>query len=423
MDFDLNLPWEDDGLDDIRVDDVDGNIVHDADGNIIQGEDEIVSFNNFSLDDYLYDDGCNDDVVGAIGDDETIHHEAVVNDDVNIDLHEPPIIEGGYVQKVANMLNMANTDVEEVDPPTEGMTFANGDEYGAYCYLYAYQRGFQFFIRTNKILDCYTEKGVKRHGSGDSEPRFYMMSRIRLCCTRGADANKKNGYINDPTYKKCECFVDASLKDDFIVIKKTSLEHNHDDVDPANSRHMVGYRLWHEYFRRRAIMNDEAGISIAKNFNTLVREVGGHANLPVKERDLRNMLNQERRRSRINGDANALEERFIKLREIDPDFYYSIETDKEGKLLNVFWADGRCRGMAKVFADAVSYDATFLCNRYKMPFTPFVGVNHHGSTVVLASALISHEDAISFTWVFKRWLDCMGRAQIGYNHGSMGLER
>ncbi|XP_074315108.1 protein FAR1-RELATED SEQUENCE 6-like [Silene latifolia] len=276
---------------------------------------------------------------------------------------------------------MANTDVEEVDPPTEGMTFANGDEFGAYCYLYAYQRGFQFFIRINKILDCYTEKGVKRHGSGNSEPRFYKMNRIRLCCTRGADPSKKNG-----------------------------LEHNHDDVDPANSRHMVGYRLWHEYFRRRAIMNDEAGISIAKNFNTLVREVGGHANLPIKERDLRNMINQERRRSRINGDANALEEKFIKLREIDPDFYCSIQTDKEGKLLNVFWADGRCRGMAKVFADAVSYDATFLCNRYKMSFTPFVGVNHHGSTVVLASALISHEDAISFTWVFKRWLDCMGRA-------------
>ncbi|XP_074265922.1 protein FAR1-RELATED SEQUENCE 5-like [Silene latifolia] len=160
-----------------------------------------------------------------------------------------------------------------------------------------------------------------------------------------------------------QCFVEATLKDDFIVIKKASMEHNHDDVDPANSRHMVGYRLWDEYFKRRAMMNDEAGISIAKNFNTLVREVGGHANLPIKERDLRNMLNQERRRSRINGDANALEERFIKLREIDPDFYYSIQTDKEGKLLNVFWVDGRCRGMTKVFADAVSYDATFLCNR------------------------------------------------------------
>ncbi|XP_074276836.1 protein FAR1-RELATED SEQUENCE 5-like [Silene latifolia] len=172
---------------------------------------------------------------------------------------------------------------------------------------------------------------------------------------------------------------------------------------------MVGYRVWDAYFKRRAMMNDEAGIPIAKNFNTLVREVGGHANLTVIERDLRNMLNQERRRFIIQGDANALEERFIKLKEIDPEFYYAIQTDSKGMLVNIFWADGRCRAMAKVFGDAISYDATFLCNRYKMPFTPFVGVNHHDSTVVLASALISHEDAVSFTWVFRRWLDCMGR--------------
>ncbi|XP_074305488.1 protein FAR1-RELATED SEQUENCE 8-like [Silene latifolia] len=305
---------------------------------------------------------------------------------------------------------MANTDVGEVDPPTKGMSFANCDDFIAYCYLYAYQRGFQFFIRSNKILDYYTKKGIMRHGTGKSEPRFYMMNRIRLCCTKGADPSKKNGYINDPTYNKCGCFVQATLKDDLIVIKKASMEHNHDDVDPANSRHMVRYRLWDEYFKRRAMMNDEAGISITKNFYTLVREVCGHANLPIKERDLRNMINQEQRRNRIKGDANALEERFIKLREIDLDLYYSLQKDEEGKLLNVFWADGRCRGMAKVFADAVSYDSTFLCNRYKMPFTPFIGVNHHGITVVLASALISHEDVISFTWVFKRWLDCMGRA-------------
>ncbi|XP_074277275.1 protein FAR1-RELATED SEQUENCE 8-like [Silene latifolia] len=234
-----------------------------------------------------------------------------------------------------------------------------------------------------------------------------MYKRVRLCCTRAAKPRKKN--IDVSSFKPCECVVEATLLDDFMVVKHARLDHNHDDLNPANSRHMVGYRVWDEYFKRRALMNDETSIPIAKNFNTLVREVGGHANLTVIERDLRNMLNQERRRFRIQGDANALEERFIKLKEIDPDFYYAIQTNSKGMLVNVFWADGRYRAMAKVFGDAISYDATFLCNRYKMPFTPFVGLNHHGSTVVLASTLISHEDAASFTWVFRRWLDCMGR--------------
>ncbi|XP_074305903.1 protein FAR-RED IMPAIRED RESPONSE 1-like [Silene latifolia] len=225
----------------------------------------------------------------------------------------------------------------------------------------------------------------------------------------GANPNKQNGFKDIANFEKCKFAIEASLQNDFIVIGAFSLEHNH-VLKRENTRHMVSYRMFDEYFKRRALLNDAAGISIANNFQILVREAGGHENLKINKRDIRNFLNQERIRSRINGDATALEARFIKLKEVDPDFYYAIQTDFEGKLLNVFWADGRCRGMAKAFGDAISYDATFCVNRYKMPFTPFFGVNHHGSTVVLAAALISHEDAESFTWVFKRWLDCMGRA-------------
>ncbi|KAK9677951.1 hypothetical protein RND81_11G177800 [Saponaria officinalis] len=45
-----------------------------------------------------------------------------------------------------------------------------------------------------------------------------------------------------------------------------------------------------------------------------------------------------------------------------------------------------------------------------MPFSPFVGVNHHGSTIIFAAALISYEDTESFVWVFEKWIECMGRA-------------
>ncbi|OMO51407.1 hypothetical protein CCACVL1_29812 [Corchorus capsularis] len=29
------------------------------------------------------------------------------------------------------------------------------------------------------------------------------------------------------------------------------------------------------------------------------------------------------------------------------------------------------------FGDAVTFDATYLTNKYGMPFVPFTGVNHH----------------------------------------------
>ncbi|XP_074278248.1 protein FAR1-RELATED SEQUENCE 8-like [Silene latifolia] len=79
-------------------------------------------------------------------------------------------------------------------------------------------------------------------------------------------------------------------------------------------------------------------------------------------------------------------------------------------MLNIFWSDARCRAMYKALGDPSSFDSTFLSNRYQMPFCPFVGVNHHGSTILYAAALISYEDTESFEWVFEKWMECMGRA-------------
>ncbi|XP_074289014.1 protein FAR1-RELATED SEQUENCE 5-like [Silene latifolia] len=362
MDFDLNVPWEEQN-------------------------------NESSSDVVIIDDDVSNDVANPYDIDDG-----------------PAIVEGGWVEKVGNMLNTGgNGDSLEVNTPTRGMTFVNGDEFAAFAYLYAYKNAFQLFCRCTELVKMYQERGVKRNGMGKKQPRFYMMKRIRLCCTMGANPNKKNGFKDIANFEKCKFAIEASLQNDCVVIGACSLEHNH-VLKRQNTHHMVSYRMFDEYFKRRALLNDAAGVSIANNFQILVREAGGHENLKINKRDIRNFLNQERRRSRINGDAAALEARFIQLKEVDPDFYYAIHTDFEGKLLNVFWADGRCRGMTKAFGDVFSYDATFCVNRYKMPFTPFVGVNHHGSSVVLAAALISHEDAESFTLVFRKWLDCMGRA-------------
>lgn len=55
----------------------------------------------------------------------------------------------------------------------------------------------------------------------------------------------------------------------------------------------------------------------------------------------------------------------------------------------------------------ITFDTTYLVNRYDMPFAPFVGVNHHGQSTLLGCALISLEDTETFTWLFKCWLTCM----------------
>ncbi|KAF5450147.1 hypothetical protein F2P56_030522 [Juglans regia] len=70
-------------------------------------------------------------------------------------------------------------------------------------------------------------------------------------------------------------------------------------------------------------------------------------------------------------------------------------------------ADPRSRAAYQYFGDVVTFDTTYLTNRYEMPFAPFVGVNHHGQSILLGAGLISSEDTETFTWLFQTWLQCM----------------
>jgi hypothetical protein len=42
-----------------------------------------------------------------------------------------------------------------------------------------------------------------------------------------------------------------------------------------------------------------------------------------------------------------------------------------------------------------------------MPFAVFVGVNHHGQSILLGCALLSNELTPTFTWCFNSFIGCM----------------
>ncbi|XP_022863478.1 protein FAR1-RELATED SEQUENCE 5-like [Olea europaea var. sylvestris] len=95
-------------------------------------------------------------------------------------------------------------------------------------------------------------------------------------------------------------------------------------------------------------------------------------------------------------------------------FYFSMDLDDESRLKNLFWADNRSRQAYKEFGDVVTFDTTYLTNKYDMPFAPFVGVNHHGQLILLGCGLLSNEDTDTFVWLFKTWMLFMhGKAPNG----------
>lgn len=90
-------------------------------------------------------------------------------------------------------------------------------------------------------------------------------------------------------------------------------------------------------------------------------------------------------------------------------FFYVIDLDNEGKLRSIFWIDGKSRLEYHYFHDVVSLITTILTNKYQMPFCPFIGINNHGHSVLLGASLLSDETKETYTWLFRTWMDCMGR--------------
>ncbi|XP_052193928.1 protein FAR1-RELATED SEQUENCE 5-like [Diospyros lotus] len=184
------------------------------------------------------------------------------------------------------------------------------------------------------------------------------------------------------------------------------LEHNH-KTSPTKSRLYRCNRQLSEHVKRQLEVNDIARIPLHKSYNSAVVEASGYENLTFVEKDCKNYIDQVRRLRLGEGDAAAIQAYFSKMQAFCPSFYFSVDLDEEGRLKNIFWADNRCKQAFKEFGDVVTFDTTYLTNRYDMPFAPFVGVNHHGQSTLFGCGIISNEDTRTFMWLFRTWLECM----------------
>ncbi|KAI8555201.1 hypothetical protein RHMOL_Rhmol05G0156300 [Rhododendron molle] len=183
-------------------------------------------------------------------------------------------------------------------------------------------------------------------------------------------------------------------------LNRIALVHNHDQ-SPGKVRYLRSNRVLDEQVKRRLKLNDKAGINLNQTYTSLQIEAGGPGKLPYMQKDCRNYVDKVRRSPLVEGDAQAMHNYFMKMKADNSDFFFAMDLDDEGRLRNVFWADARSRAACKEFGDVVTFDTTYLANRHDMPFAPFVGVNHHGQSILLGCGLISHEDTKSFSWYFK----------------------
>ena len=78
-----------------------------------------------------------------------------------------------------------------------------------------------------------------------------------------------------------------------------------------------------------------------------------------------------------------------------------------GGLRTFFWSDAQSQMDYGIFGDVMVFDSTYRVNRYNLPFVPFIGVNHHRSTVVFGCGILSDETILSYVWLLEAFLEAM----------------
>ncbi|XP_062227321.1 protein FAR1-RELATED SEQUENCE 5-like [Phragmites australis] len=93
--------------------------------------------------------------------------------------------------------------------------------------------------------------------------------------------------------------------------------------------------------------------------------------------------------------------------EEDPEYFFKYSVDDEGHLKKKIWADAQSQIDYHVFGDVIVFDSTYRVNRYNLLFVPFIGLNHHRSTVVFGCGIISDESVSSYVWLLEAFLEAM----------------
>ncbi|KAL2926721.1 Protein FAR1-RELATED SEQUENCE 5, partial [Bienertia sinuspersici] len=282
--------------------------------------------------------------------------ENSIDDVVSLDNMDEAAVDNMLNASMENMAeaavgNMAEAAVDNMVEPVVDMCFVTGEEFA--------------------------EMGVGRTAVGLKKPMYHMMKVIRLNYKYGG---KKQ--TNESIVTGCPVYVFGRMIDE---------------------------KCWN--------IN-------CKELQLIVVESGGHENISYNQRDVRNVVHLNRHKSRLEGDVVALKY-FQQQYEYNHEFYSAIERDDDGRLMNAFWSDARSRAIHKDFGDIITFDTSSCAtgdetltqyvgsNMYRLPFAPFVGVSHHGKSIVFAATLLSHEDTETFVWVFNQWLKCMGNPPKG----------
>ncbi|KAG0534100.1 hypothetical protein BDA96_04G249900 [Sorghum bicolor] len=190
-------------------------------------------------------------------------------------------------------------------------------------------------------------------------------------------------------------------------IIRLELDHNH-PLYPGNREQLFSGHKYMTEMEKAIIRTLNANnIATRQMISILSYLRGGVTALPYKKKDVANFRTKLNRV--ISGsDMKQALNYFIEKKNKDPSFFYKFDVDEHLRVKNIFWRDAESLKYYAEFGDCVSFDTTYMTNKYNLPFAPFVGVTGHGHTCFFGCAFICDETIDTFKWVFESFIEAMG---------------
>lgn len=240
----------------------------------------------------------------------------------------------------------------------------------------------------------------------------------QIVCSREGfrrEGSENNKSKRQRTITRVGCKAQMTVKKQVSgkwAVTKLVKEHNHELVPPEKVHCLRSHR--HVSGPARSLIDtlQAAGMGPSGVMSVLIKESGGINNVGFTKVDCQNYMSSSRQRTLGSGGQYVFD--YLKgMQEKDPGFFCAVQGNLDNTPGNVFWADGNSKTNYNYFGDTVTFDTTYRMNRYRVPFAPFTGLNHHGQPVLFGCALLLNESESSFVWLFQTWLTAMsGRHPI-----------
>ncbi|XP_062233641.1 protein FAR1-RELATED SEQUENCE 5-like [Phragmites australis] len=289
-------------------------------------------------------------------------------------------------------------EIEEYNSVVNQMFVSEKDGYKFYN-SYAAKKGFS--VRKEKV----------RYKAGTKKMKWR-----RFCCSskghRLLKFFERTDQQREPqalTRCGCNAKLDIELNEEsgLWFVKGFVDGHCHVLCKPEDVFVMRSHRGLNDAQKAETIELGIGGLRKCQIMDVMEKNHGSYEETGFLLRDLYNFFARYKK-ERVEGrDAEFVLKYMGGKQEEDPEYFFKYSVDDEGHLKNVFWADTQSRIDYHAFGDVVVFDSTYRVNRYNLPFVPFIGLNHHHSTVVFGCGIISDESVSSYVWLLEAFLEAM----------------